>query len=116
MWPAYLDWQRRLVEVVDKHPLRASLYGLENNERLLTDPVGAEHPLFKDGVHYTAPVGDSVLACLDHQPAVCDEGLRPQLLDAANIEAYLDNLTRTMRSYADSYPREFAALERWLLD
>ena len=113
-WAAYLDWQRRLLAAIDQHPVRARLYGLENNTRLITDPVAAQYPLFKDGVHYTAVVGDSVLACLNNQQDGCITGLRPQRLEGTSIDAYLTGVTLAMQSYADSHPQEYAALKRWL--
>ncbi len=113
-WSSYLDWQRRLLAAIDRHPVRARLYGMENNTRLITDPLDAQNPLFKDGVHYTAVVGDSLLACLDHQPAGCITDLRPRRLDNLSIDAYLDGVTLAMQSYADSHPQEYAALQRWL--
>ncbi len=113
-WDAYLGWQRQLAEVAESHPARLRLYGLENNTLLITDPIGAERPLFNDGVHYTSRVGDLVLSCITRGGSECSEELQPMRLDGSSIDSYLVELTRSMQTYAQTHPREYAALRRWL--
>ena len=113
-WEAYLDWQRQLVEVAGSHPARVRLYGLENNARLITDPIKAERPLFNDGVHYASRVGDLVLSCITRGGSGCSEELQPMRLDGGSIDSYLVELTRSMQTYPQTHPREYAALRRWL--
>lgn len=113
-WPAYLRWQRRVVEFAQAHPLEVRVFGLENSEALLTDAMKAAEPLFRDGVHSTARAGGFITSCLGLSEASCNGAVQPLRLDSANINAYLAELDRIKNAYFTMNPQLLEKVDQWL--
>lgn len=110
-WNTYLDWQRALVSLANKHSADAKIYGMEDNPALVLESMRAEDPFFVDGVHYKRKVGTQITRCIGRS---CDSQLRPTPLDNQSIEAYLEQVEALRGQYERAYPTELRAAHKWL--
>ena len=113
-FPNYLQWQRDLVAIAADYDM--TIVGMENNRHLLLEPIAPDSVLFHDGVHYSRQTGIEISRCLPRRLAGldCEGDLQLQILNTANLDSYLDGVSRLMRSYPDTNPADYQLLLRSL--
>ena len=111
-WEQHLQWQRDVVELVFAHDSDTTIFGVEDQARVVLDKVGTSQPLFVDGSHLTRKAGDEILSCLVAQP--CQLGFQPTALTRHSIDAYLKQTEKLRKQYAKENPKHLARLREVL--
>jgi hypothetical protein len=110
-WEQYLKWQRDLVTLVDARDSDTTIYGIEDNPRLVQEALDAPDRLFRDGIHYTSVAGTEIASCL---AGPCNSSLKPTRLDRESIDHYLERVDALRRQYVEENPADVAKLRNWL--
>ncbi|CAA0123820.1 Uncharacterised protein [Halioglobus japonicus] len=110
-WELHLEWQRELVKQVNAHNSATKIYGVEDQEKIVLDEVGAPQALFIDGIHLSRAAGTEILTCLQ---GPCNSNIQPTLLTQESIETYLKNSELLRDQYAKKYPKHLTKT-RWRL-
>lgn len=115
-WPAYLDYQARVIEIAGNHRDRGAnvrVYGLEHQTALVHEPPDARRDWFRDGIHFSRDTGGNIMRCLFARRG-CEERRKPMELTGGNAEDYLARVSDNMRNYASVRPTWYARLDRQL--
>lgn len=110
-WEYYIDWQRKLVEMVAERAPGVAIYGLEDNPKLVLETVNTPDPLSLDGIHFTRKAGREITACLI---APCEWSLQPTFLDRSSVDSYLQRVEALRRKYVEDNPQDVRKLRGWL--
>jgi hypothetical protein len=111
-WEDYLSWQRDVVKISAEYGSSIQIFGLETSTEVVFEAIGSTDPFFRDGIHYTSTGGRMVTECLAGPS--CDNKLEFTRLDESTIQAYLEKVDGTMKSYKLANPADYTRVLKWL--
>lgn len=112
-WKNYLAWQRGVTASVSDYGSSFRVAAIEHNPEIVLEPIGIENSFFTDGMHFSPRAGMLITECIVLKK--CNGEVSVKFLQPDNIEHYLADVDFLMKSYPKSNPKDFAALQRWLL-
>ena len=108
-WQDYLNWHRRLSEMVARYP-DIELFAIAEPAASM-EALAANSRYFEDGAHYTEGMGQLMVSCLRDD---CKPDFSLYRLDAKSLDAHLAAITAIQRQYPEQRANDYKRLLRWL--